>query len=76
MNDFCKNDTVKGTVIKTKFRGVNVKLDGIDAEGFCECSMQEGDVGLFTIKGFIQTADSLRITLTFDSVLENAPEAC
>ena len=76
MNSFSKNDTVKGTVVGTKFRGVCVKLDEIDAEGFCECSMKTGDVGLFTIKGFIQTADSLRITLKFDSVLEYAPEAC
>lgn len=76
MMKFDRFDVVKGTVTDKRYSGVNVKVEGLDAECFCKCNMQTGDVGLFTIKWFVQSPDKLRVTLDCDSVLEYGPIAC
>ncbi|MGN0586924.1 MAG: hypothetical protein ACI4JF_06525 [Oscillospiraceae bacterium] len=76
MNKFEQYDVVRGTVTGKFRRGVIVKADGIDADCFCRCGMEIGDIALFTVKWYEETADKLRVFLECDSVLEFAPIAC
>ena len=76
MNGFERFDVVKGTVVGSCHNGVFVKAEGIDANCFCRCGMAIGDVALFTIKRFMETADELRVFLECDCILEYAPIAC
>ncbi|MGN0552843.1 MAG: hypothetical protein ACI4I1_05635 [Oscillospiraceae bacterium] len=77
MNNIQVNNEITGTVYAETHKGVLISSDELPSNAFCFCPgcLTIGDRALFTIRKFTYFEDKVKITLSYDSMIEYAHSA-
>lgn len=74
MNNIQVRNEIIGTVYAETRKGALIRSDDLPQDAFCFCPgcLRIGDRALFTIKKFTYLEDKVKITLSYDSMIEYA----